>query len=142
MSDEDFKKEVAVEVKGKIVKNGRNDGGKKMDGHFINKNSLWFVLGGAVGALAAVGIVKASEKIKPALVEAVKEGYAFKEWAATKLKTVSEDLEDIAAEAKHAYYRGLKASTEAVEKEKEILKKVEEKIEKKSKKGTTKKGGK
>jgi hypothetical protein len=101
------------------------------DGIFISRKSLWLAAGGALGALAAIGISKASKKIKPTVVGAVKEGYAFKEWAAGKIETAKEDIEDIVAEAKHAYHKDIEATQESVKKEKEILQKVEEAVEKK-----------
>lgn len=101
------------------------------DGVYISKRSLWLVAGGALGALAVIGIGKASKKIKPAVIGAVKEGYAFKEWAAGKIERVKEDMEDIVAEAKHAYHKDLEATAETVKKEKEILEKVEKAVEEK-----------
>ncbi len=116
--------------------------GKYMgDGIFISKKSLWLVAGGALGALAAIGIGKASKKLKPAVVGAVKEGYAFKEWAAEKVERVKEDVEDIVAEAKHAYHKDLEASAEAIKKEKKIIEKVEKEVEKRAARKKTKKGG-
>jgi hypothetical protein len=116
--------------------------GKHMgDGIFISKKSLWLVAGGTLGALAAIGIGKASKKIKPAVVGAVKEGYAFKEWAAAKVEKIKEDVEDIVAEAKHAYHKDIEATEDAIKKEKEILQKAEAVIQKKVAKKKAKKGG-
>jgi hypothetical protein len=122
-------------------KYNENEGKQMKEGIFISKKSLWLVAGGALGALAAIGIGKASKKIKPAIVGAVKEGYAFKEWAAGKVDSVKEDVEDIVAEAKHAYHKDIEATGEAVKKEKEILEKVEEVVEKKAAKKRAKKEG-
>lgn len=108
-------------------------------GVYISKKSLWLMACGALGALAAIGIGKASKKIKPALVGAVKEGYAFKEWAAGKIETVKEDIEDIVAEAKHAYYKDIEATEEAIQKEKEILQRLEKEVGKKTVKKKAKK---
>lgn len=119
--------------------NQQKEGRHMGDGIFISKKSLWLVAGGALGALAAIGIGKASKKIRPAVVGAVKEGYAFKEWAAAKIETAKEDIEDIAAEAKHAYHKDIEATHEAVKKEKEILEKVEKVVEKKASKKKAKK---
>lgn len=116
-------------------------GGQIGNGIYISKKSLWLMAGGALGALAAIGIGKASKKIKPALVGAAKEGYAFKEWAAEKVERVKEDVEDIVAEAKHAYHKDLEATAETVKKEKEILEKVEKAVEKKTAKKRAKKEG-
>ena len=104
-----------------------------VDGIFISKRSLLLMAGGVLGALAALGIGKASKKIKPTIVGVVKEGYAFKEWIAEKYVRAIEDIEDIVAEAKHAYYKDLEATQEIVKKEKKILEKVEEIMKKKVK---------
>lgn len=115
-------------------------GGKREDEYYaIKKGNLWLVAGGALGALAAIGIGKASKKIRPGVVGAVKEGYAFKEWLAGKYERTKEDVEDIVEEAKHAYHKDLEATVETVKKEKEILKKVEEAVEKKTSKRKAKK---
>lgn len=137
MGEKKKEEEVSVEVttkseKGSNDNSAKNDeGGKHMGGFFIGKRSLWLAAGGALGALAAIGIGKASKKIRPAVVGAVKEGYAFKEWAASKIERVKEDAEDIVAEAKHAYHKDLEATAEAVKKEKEILEKTEKVVERK-----------
>jgi hypothetical protein len=133
------------EEKKEMGKKGEKDQNKEGmhmgEGIFISKKSLWLMAGGAVGALAAIAFGKASKKIKPALVGAVKEGYAFKEWAAGKIDRVKEDVEDIVAEAKHAYYKDIEATKEAVKKEKEILQKIEESLEKRAAKKRAKKEG-
>jgi hypothetical protein len=116
------------------------EGGKRADEYYtITKRNLWLVAGGALGALASIGIGKASKKIRPGVVGAVKEGYAFKEWVTGKYERAKEDVEDIVEEAKHAYHKDLEATVEAVKKEKEILKKVEEAVEKKTTKRKAKK---
>ena len=43
-------------------KNAENEGGKYMGGRFISKHSLWFMAGGALGALAVIGFGKLSNK--------------------------------------------------------------------------------
>lgn len=134
---EEEKKEAGQNEENNRQKEGRHMG----DGIFISKKSLWLVAGGALGTLAAMGIGKASKKIRPTIVGAVKEGYAFKEWAAGKIETVKEDVEDIIAEAKHAYHKDIEATEEAVKKEKEILEKVEKAVEKKAQRKKPKKEG-
>jgi hypothetical protein len=141
---EEEKKEMGE--KGEMAEKGQNKAKIKEDmrmgeGIFISKKSLWLMAGGALGALAAIGIGKASKKIKPAIVGAVKEGYAFKEWAAGKIDRVKEDVEDIVEEAKHAYHKDIESAEEAVKKEKEMLEKVEIFVEKKAAKKRAKKEG-
>jgi len=57
---------------------------KGFDGLHVGKKDLWMLAGGALGALAFLGLSKASQKVRPAAVGVVKEGYAFKEWVAGK----------------------------------------------------------
>jgi gas vesicle protein len=118
---------------------GHGEGRHEVEYYSIKKGNLWLVAGGALGALAALGIGKVSKKIRPTVVGAVKEGYAFKEWVAGTYERAKEDVEDIVEEAKHAYHKDLEATVEAVKKEKEILKKVEEAVEKKTSKRKAKK---
>lgn len=129
------------EMSEKKEKDGKKWGKHMREGVFVSNRSLYLIAGGALGALAAIGIGKASKKIKPALVGAAKEGYAFKEWAAGKIDRVKEDVEDIVAEAKHAYHKDIEATEDAVKKEKEILQKIEEAVEKKAAKERAKKEG-
>jgi len=110
-------------------KNAENEGGRYVGGHFISKQSLWFMAGGALGALAVIGFGKLSKKIKPTAVGVVKEGYAFSEWLMAKCEKAKEDIEDIVAEAKHAHQKDLEATAETVKKEEDILKKVEQMVE-------------
>ena len=110
-------------------KNAENEGGKYMGGRFISKHSLWFMAGGALGALAVIGFGKLSKKIKPTAVGVVKEGYSFSEWLMAKCEKAKEDIEDIVAEAKHAHQKDLEATAETVKKEEDILKKVEQMVE-------------
>lgn len=120
---------------------GKEGEGEQMGGYHVKKRSLWLMAGGALGALAAIGIGKASKKVRPAVVGAVKEGYAFKEWAAAKLESCKEDAEDIVAEARHAYYKDLEASAASIEKEKDLLKKAEESVARKRARAKTAKEG-
>jgi len=91
------------------------EGGKRADEYYtITKRNLWLVAGGALSALAAIGIGKVSKKIRPAVVGTVKEGYAFKEWLAGSYERAKEDVEDIVEEAKHAYHKDLEADRKSV----------------------------
>ena len=103
--------------------------GMKMDGLHLKKRDLWLVAGGALGALAALGLGKMSAKVRPAAVGAVREGYAFKEWLAGKAEKVKEDVEDIVAEGVHQYHSDLSASADSVKREKDILEKIEKLVE-------------
>ena len=113
----------------KIEDKKNENGGEHMSGYFINKRSLWFMAGGALGALAVIGFGKLSKKIKPTAVGVVKEGYAFSEWLMAKCEKAKEDIEDIVAEAKHVHQKDLEATAESVKKEEDILKKVEQMVE-------------
>lgn len=100
-------------------------------GIHIGKQDLWMLAGGALGALALLGLGKATQKIRPAAVGAVKEGYAFKEWVTGQAEKLKEDVEDIVAEGIYQYQEDLTASADAVKREKEILEKIEKVVEKK-----------
>lgn len=108
-------------------------------GYVIPKKGLWLAAGGAVGALAILGIGRMSKKLRPAAVGVVREGYAFKEWAAARAERMKEDMEDIVAEAKHAYHKDIEATQETIRKERDLLHKMEEAVEKKMVRKRTKK---
>ncbi len=110
---------------------GKEGGKGKMEGIHVKKRDLWLVAGGALGALAALGLGKISGKVRPAAVGAVREGYAFKEWLAGKAEKVKEDVEDIVAEGVHQYQEGLAATADTVKREKDILEKIEKVVEEK-----------
>jgi hypothetical protein len=105
-------------------------GVKKMEIQ-VKKRDLWLLAGGALGALAALGIGKMSARVRPSAVSAVREGYAFKEWLAGKAEKVKEDVEDIVAEGVHQYQKDLAATAETVKREKDILEKIEKVVEEK-----------
>ena len=122
----------------KVKEEDKNSKGGEHIG--ISKRSLWFMAGGALGAIAAIGIGKASKKIRPAAVGIVKEGYAFKEWFAEKYEMVMEDVEDIVVEAKHAHHKDIEASSESIKKEKGVLQRIEEALKKRIAKRKTQEG--
>ena len=117
--------------KEKMESRTEKGGEEKMDGIHVKKRDLWLVAGGALGALAALGLGKLSGKVRPAAVCAVREGYAFKEWLAGKAEKVKEDVEDIVAEGVHQYQEGLSATADTVKREKDILEKIEKVVEEK-----------
>jgi len=102
---------------------------RELPGFQVKKRDLWLVAGGALGALAALGLGKMSHKVRPAAVGAVREGYAFKEWLAGKTERVKEDLEDIYAEGVYQYQQDLSATAETVKREKDILERIEKLVE-------------
>lgn len=107
----------------------RQGGESDMSGLFIGARSLWLVAGGALGALAALSLDKVTRKVRPAAVGVVKEGYAFKEWAAGKYEKVKEDFEDIVAEAVYEYEKEHEAAADATRREKAILERIERIVE-------------
>lgn len=114
---------------------GQTESGKKgkelVGGLHIGKQDLWMLAGGALGALALLGLGKASQKVRPVAVGAVKEGYAFKEWVTGKAEKLKEDVEDIIAEGVHQYQEDLTSTSDAVKREKGILEKIERIVEEK-----------
>lgn len=116
--------------------------GKEIAGGIhIGKQDLWMLAGGALGALALLGLGKASQKVRPVAVGAVREGYAFKEWVAGKAEKLKEDVEDIVAEGVHQYQADLTSTADAVKREKSILEKIEKIVEEKLTKFKSEKGG-
>ena len=115
--------------------------GMKMEGIHLKKRDLWLVAGGALGALAALGLGKMTTRVRPAAVGAVREGYAFKEWLAGKAEKVKEDVEDIVAEGVHQYQSDLAATADTVKREKDILEKIERVVEEKLAKIKPEQGG-
>jgi len=111
-------------------KNAGKHLGEHFTGYFLKKN-LSLATVGALSALAVIGVGKASQKLRPALVGVVKEGYAFKEWAAGRVEKARENAEDITAEAIYAYHKELETTGDAIKKEKEILDKIEKTVEQK-----------
>jgi len=114
---------------------------KSEEEYRISKRTLLLVAGGALGALAVIGIARALKKKRPQVVGIVKEGYAFKEWVASNIESTKEDVEDIVAEAKHEYYKELEATAESINKEKELLQKIEEKVREKIERSKAEEGG-
>lgn len=122
-------------------KEQKEKGKESVGGIHIDKKDLWMMAGGALGVLALMGLGKASQKIRPAAVGAVKEGYAFKEWLAGKAEKIKEDVEDIVAEGVHQYQEDLTSTADAVKREKDILEKIEKIVEEKLSKARSGKGG-
>ncbi|NIQ96456.1 MAG: hypothetical protein GWO11_05255 [Desulfuromonadales bacterium] len=98
-------------------------------GFFIGGRSLWLMAGGALGVMAALSFDKTAKKVRPAAVGAVKEGYAFKEWVATRFEQLKEDVEDIVAEAVYEQEKESADAADAAKREEELLKKVEKMVE-------------
>ncbi|MBF0345283.1 MAG: hypothetical protein HQL06_13770 [Nitrospirae bacterium] len=105
--------------------------GKDKDGYTISRQTLLLASGGALVALAFLGIEMVSSQLKPAGVSLAKEVYGFKDWFMSKVERVIEDVEDIISEAKHGHYKDIQADAESVKREKEMLEKVEAHINKK-----------
>ncbi len=105
---------------------------------FFLKPGFLYSVGGAVVAAAGLNLGKVLSPVKPAVVGGLKEGYMFKDWFVGKLETSKEDLEDIVAEAKHMYEEELLTTNRSIEREKQILEKVDEVVKKRSAKSGSK----
>ena len=99
---------------------------------FYLKPNFLFSVGGAVFAAAGMNLGKVLSPVKPAVVGGLKESFLFKDWFVGKLETSKEDLEDIVAEAKHLYETELLTTTQAIEREKQLLDRVDEVVKKRS----------
>lgn len=106
----------------------KEDGVHVLPGLHIHTNTLWLLAAGALGAVAALGASKATSKLRPAAVGAVKEGYKFKEWLGGKYEQVKEDVEDIVAEGVHQYHNDLDETEESIKRQKDLLEKAEARI--------------
>ncbi len=98
-------------------------------GFFVSRNTLLMMAGGALGALALMGLGKSAGKMRPAAVGAVKEGVAFKEWLAARFEKVKEDVEDIVAEGVYEHETEVAAESKLRDREAELLEKIEKMIE-------------
>lgn len=98
-------------------------------GFLIGGRSLWMMAGGALGVLAALSFDKSSEKVRPVAVGAVKEGYAFKEWVATRFEQLKEDIEDIVAEAVYEQEKEAADAADIAKREEALLQKIEKMVE-------------
>ena len=109
----------------------QEEGGDKnmAGGLFTNKNALLLMAGGALGALGLMALGKTGNKMRPAAVEAVKEGMAFKEWFATRFEKIKEDFEDIVAEGAYEHESEEAAEADLRSREDELLAKIEKMID-------------
>lgn len=98
----------------------------------IEKRSLFYVLGGALGALGFMYLGKILERNKDRLVGLAKEGIAFKEWVGAKTDEIRETLEDIFAEAKYQYVEEREELSQILKKERELLESLEKHLTKRA----------
>lgn len=109
----------------------------------VEKRGLFYVLGGALSALAFLSLGKILEKGKGKLVTLAKEGIAFKEWVGAKTDELKETVEDIIAEAKYLYVEEQEELSQILRREKELLESLEKQLAKKRETSETeRKGGK
>lgn len=98
-----------------------------MSGIFHVTRGLLLMAGGALGAAATLGLAK---KVRPAAVEAVREGYALKEWAAGKFGKVKGEVDSLIDEAVREYRTKKEAGADTADIEKELLEKIDRLIQK------------
>ena len=91
----------------------------------VSKRTLWMMAGGALGAMALLGLGSVFKVVRPAVVSAVKEGYGFKEWLAAKIEKANEDVQDVIAEAVFSYKKDLTDLADMAKREKELMERVE-----------------
>ena len=92
----------------------------------LDRQTLYLVGGGALGALAFLLAMKYSHPLKPAMAGILKEAYGFKEWLLGNVEGFTADVEDAAAEAKHTYQQEqeLEKQLELLLKDKAMLEKI------------------
>ena len=66
------------------------------------KFGLFFLGGIALGALGAVALSKGKLNLKPVAADLISRGMDVKDALMSKVEAVKEDMEDLAAEARHA----------------------------------------
>jgi hypothetical protein len=100
-------------------------------GLFLDNRTLRLMAGGAMGAMAAMSLGGVFNRLRPAMVSAVREGYGFAEWLAAKAEKAKEDVEDIAAEAVYGHHQDKMAAAEVERRERELQEAVERLVEQK-----------
>lgn len=95
---------------------------------------LYRLGGGALATLAVLLLMRNSRSLKPLATAAMKEAYSFKEWLLAQTEGFTADMEDAAAEAKHAYERerDLEKALEELIEDKDLLSKLREILAKSS----------
>ena len=83
---------------------------------------------GALGAFALLLLMRSSRHLKPAARLAMTEFYGLKEWLMTQVESFSADMEDAAAEAKHAsaLEKGVESILESLLNDEELRRKIQD----------------
>lgn len=102
-------------------------------GLFYTHPSFWFSVGGALTSYVGLNLGKVLSPVRPAIVGGLKESYTFKNWITGKVEMSKEDIEDMVAEAKHSYEEELTQAVKSIEREKELLEKVDKVVKKRVK---------
>lgn len=97
-----------------------------MSGVFCLTRGLLVAAGGALGAVATLGLAR---KIRPAAVDTVREGYALKEWVSEKFGRVKGDIDSLIDEAVREYRTKKEAGANTADVEKELLEKIDKLIQ-------------
>jgi len=99
----------------------------------IDRNTLNLLGGGALGALGFLLLTRYSQNAKPALSALLKEAYETKEWLLSKAEGLFADVQDAAAEAKHATdrQRDLQSLLEAIVDDESLQQRLQEILERK-----------
>lgn len=77
------------------------------------KYGLFFLGGLVLGAIGATAASKGSLNIKPVAADLISRGMEVKDALMSKVEAVKEDMEDLAAEARHAAEKRKAAKEEA-----------------------------
>lgn len=97
-------------------------------GWSVDRRTLNLVGGGALGALGFLLLMRYSRNVKPAVTSVMKEAYGAKEWLLGKTEGFVADMQDAAAEAKHATERerDLESLLEALADDEAMQRKLQE----------------
>lgn len=104
----------------------------------VERRSLFYVLGGALGALGFLVLGRVLERGKPQFVGMAKEIVSFSEWLAGKFDEIKENFEDIVAEGKFAHVSEKSDLAEILEREEKLIKTLESLLKEKEERGPAK----
>lgn len=99
---------------------------RRRDGFFSGASTAGAVGTGAATAAALLLLADNREKLRPLVVGGLKEFYRLRDWLGTQYHSVREDLSDMSAEARAEYDRELAKHMESLDKERELVQRLQD----------------
>ena len=81
---------------------------------------------GAIGAAALLLAAENRDKLRPAVIGAMKEVLRFRDWLGANVSSLREDLTDMSAEAQEGHERELAEHLADLERERELLQRLQD----------------